>query len=66
MCLTLGVTILYSTTYIQLVLSSQCSGGAPFWSAKDSIYLLVALVLFIALYMYIFFFLSFDPATVTR
>ena len=29
MCLTLGVTLLASTTEIQLVLSSQCTVGSP-------------------------------------
>ena len=38
-CLNLGVTILVSTTEIQLVLSSQCTVGAPVYSAKASMYL---------------------------
>ena len=44
MCLTLGVTILDSTTEIQLVLSSQCTVCAPLCSAKDSMYLRITLV----------------------
>ena len=51
MCLTPGVTILASTTERQLVLSYQCTVGAPVWSAKASIYLWIYLVLFTALYM---------------
>ena len=51
MCLTLGVTLLASTTEIQHVLSYQCTVGAPVWSAKASIYLWIYLVLFTALYM---------------
>ena len=44
MCLTLGVTILYSTTEIQLVLSSQCYVGAPVWGDKASMYLGINLI----------------------
>ena len=36
MYLNLWVTLLASTTEIQLVLSSQCTFGVPVWSAKDS------------------------------
>ena len=52
---TIGVTLLCSTTEIQLVLSSQCSVGEPVWSAKASIYLEITLVLLRALYMYLIF-----------
>ena len=53
MCLTLGVTILASTTEIQLVVYSQCTLGAPVWSAKYSMYIQINLVLFTALYMHL-------------
>ena len=39
MCLNLGVTILASTIQIQLVLSYQCTVGAPVWSARYFLYL---------------------------
>ena len=39
MRLTLGVTILSSTTEIQIGLYSHCNVGAPVWSAKDCMYL---------------------------
>ena len=44
MCLPLGVTILYSTTEIKLVLDSQFSVGAPVYSPKASVYLQITLV----------------------
>ena len=53
MCLTLGVTLLASTTEIKLVLSSQCTVCAPVRSAKASMYLRITLVLFTALYMHL-------------
>ena len=53
MCLTLGLTILASTTEIKRELSSQCTVGAPVWSAKSSMYLRITLVLLTALYMHI-------------
>ena len=53
MCLTIGVTILASTTEIQLVLSSQCTLGAPVWSAKASMHLRITLVFLTALYMHL-------------
>ena len=46
MCLNLGVTVLASTTEIQLVLSSQCTICSPKWSAKDSMYLLITFLLY--------------------
>ena len=52
-CLTLGVTILSSTTDIQRVLSYQCSFGAPVWSDKSSTYLRITLVFLTALYMHL-------------
>ena len=54
MSLTLGVTLLDSTIEIQLVLSLQCTVGAPVFSAKASIYLRITLVFLTALYMYHF------------
>ena len=53
MCLTLGVTILDSTTEIQLVLSSQCTVGSPVWNAKAPMYLWITLVLLTAFYMHL-------------
>ena len=50
MCLTLGETILYPTTEIQLVLSSQCNGGTLVLSYRDSMYLRTTLVFLTALY----------------
>ena len=55
MCLTLGVTILSSTTETKLVLSSQCTVGAPVWSAKSSMYLRITLVFLTALYMHLIY-----------
>ena len=55
MCLTLGVTILSSTTEIRLVLYSQCYVGAPVWSAKASMYLRITLVFLTALYIHIIY-----------
>ena len=43
-CLTLGVTILASTTEIKIMLYSQCTVVAPVWSARDSMYLWITLV----------------------
>ena len=54
MCLTLGLTFLASTTAIQLVLSSQCTVGAPVCSAEASMYLRITLVLLTSLYMHLF------------
>ena len=53
MCLTIGVTLLDSTTEIQLVLSSQFIGFAPVYSARASMYLRMTLVFLTALYMHI-------------
>ena len=53
MCLTLGVTILASTTEIKLVLYSQCTVGAPVWSARYYMYLQTTLVFLTDLYMHI-------------
>ena len=47
MCLTLGATLLASTTDIQLVLYSQCTVGGPVWSAKAYMYLRITFVFFI-------------------
>ena len=52
---TLGVTLSASTTEIQLVLSSQFTVGAPVWSAKDKLYLRMALVFFTDFYMHLIF-----------
>ena len=49
MCLTLGVTILSSTTERQLLLYSQCTVGALVWSAKVSAKLHIDLFLLKAL-----------------
>ena len=53
MCLTLGETILASTTDIQIVLSSKCNVGSPVWSAKASMYLRITLVFLTAFYMHL-------------
>ena len=53
MCLTLGVTILVSTTEIQLVLSSQCTVGVPVWRAKAHMYLRTTLVFLADLYVHL-------------
>ena len=53
MCLILGIIILASTTKIQLVLCSQCNIGAPVFSAKFSMYLLMDLVLLTVLYIHL-------------
>ena len=53
MCLTLGVTILASTTEIQLVLSSQCTVYAPVRSDKAYMYICIALVFLKDLYMHL-------------
>ena len=52
-CLTLVVTTLASTIEIRLVLSYQCTVGAPVWIHKDSMYLWTALVFLPALHMHI-------------
>ena len=46
-------SLLYSTTEIKIVLSSQCTIGAPVWSSKDSIYLNIALFFLEDLYMHL-------------
>ena len=53
MCLNLGVTLLDSTTEIQLVLYYQCTIGAPLYSARASKYLRIIFVLLTALYMHL-------------
>ena len=53
--LTLGSTILASTTEIQLVLFSQCIFGAPVCSARVSVYLWIYLAFLIALYKHIIY-----------
>ena len=53
MRLTLRLTLIVSRTKMQLVFYSRCNIGAPVWSAKDSIYLGMALVFLKALYMHI-------------
>ena len=55
MCLTIGVNQLDSTTEIQLVLYFQCTFGAPVCSAKTFMYFQIALVLLIALCMYLIY-----------
>ena len=55
MCLTIEVIILASKTEIQLVFSFQFTVGAPVWSAKDFMYLQVALGFLIDLYTYLIF-----------
>ena len=37
MCLNLGVTLLASTTEMQLLKSPQCTVSYPVWSADDSV-----------------------------
>ena len=53
MCLTLVVTILYSTIEMQLLMSSQFTFGAPVCSAKASMYIMIDLVFLTSLYMHI-------------
>ena len=55
MCLTIGVTILASTTDIKLVLSYQCTAGATVWSGKDSMCIWITFILLTALYMHLFY-----------
>ena len=55
MYLTLGVTILDSTTEMHLVLSFQFTVGAPVWRSRDSIYLLISLAFMTALYMHLIY-----------
>ena len=55
MCLTLGLTILAPTTETKLDFYSKCTVGAPGWSDRASRYLRIALVLFTALYMHLFY-----------
>ena len=50
---TLGVTLLASTTEIQLVLSSQCTVYAPVWSDKAYMYLRINSVFLTDLYMHL-------------
>ena len=54
-CLTLGVTILDSTTEIKIVLYYQCTVVVPVWSDKASVYLHITLVLLTALYMHLIY-----------
>ena len=55
MRLTLGVSILYSKSEIQLVLSSQCNVGAPVWSNKAYMYIRITLFFLTSLYMNIIY-----------
>ena len=55
MCSSLVVTLLASTSEIQIVLSSQCTVGAPIWSYKASMYLRITLVYLTALYMHLIY-----------
>ena len=55
MCLTLGVTLLDSTTEIQLVLSYHFTVGAPVWSAKAYMYLQIALCFLTYLYIHLIY-----------
>ena len=54
-CLSLGVTFLDSTAEIKLMLSYQCTVGAPVYISKASVYLCIALVFLKALYIHIIF-----------
>ena len=51
MCLTIGVTILASTTEIKIVLYYQFNVCTPVWSSKASMYLHIHLFLLTALHM---------------
>ena len=51
--LALGVTLLASTTEIQLLLYYKCTVGVPVWSSKSSMYLWITLVFLTALYIHI-------------
>ena len=53
MSLILGVTLLASTTEIQIMLSSLCILGSPVWSDKTSMYLEITSVSLAAFYVYI-------------
>ena len=53
MCLTIVVTLLDSTIDIQLVLSYHFTVGAPVWSAKTSMYLLITFFKLTYLYMHL-------------
>ena len=55
MCLTLGVTLLASTTDIQLVLYSKCTIGASVWSDNYPMYLRITFVLLTYLYMHLIY-----------
>ena len=55
MCLTLGVTLLAPIKDIKRVLSSQCTVGAPVWSAKASMYLWITFVLLADFYMHLIY-----------
>ena len=52
-CLTIVVTILSSTTEVQLVLSSQFTAGSPVWNDKYYMNLRIALVFLTALYSHL-------------
>ena len=52
MCLTLGVTILASTTEIQIMVSSQSTIGVLVWSANASMYRPITLFFLTDLYMH--------------
>ena len=54
MCLTLGVTLLDSTTETQLVLYSQCTVVVPVWSAKAYMYPRI-IFFFTDLYMHLIY-----------
>ena len=53
MCLTLVVIILALTAEIQLLLSYQCTIGAPVRSDENSMYLRINFVFLTALYMHL-------------
>ena len=55
MHLTQGVTLLASTTEIQLVLASQCAVGETVWSAKASVYILIKLFSLTDLYIHLIY-----------
>ena len=55
MSLNLVVTILASTIEIQLLLSSQCTVGAPVWIARDFMYLRITFVFLTALYVHLIY-----------
>ena len=53
MCLTLGVTLLASTTENKRVLSSQCTVAAPVWHSKPYMYLWIVLAFLTSLYIHL-------------